>query len=67
MATLYVFLIYTPVLILFAWLLEWAVDTPAKNWACAIDIEAREEMGRAKPGEEPPKKKGFCEFICSSW
>jgi len=62
MATLYVFLIYTPILVLFSWLLEWAVDTPAKNWACAIDIEAREEMGRDKK-----PKKGFCEFICSSW
>jgi hypothetical protein len=67
MATLYVFLIYTPILILFSWLLEWAVDTPAKNWASAIDIEARLEKGRVKPGEEEKPKKGFCEFICSSW
>ena len=67
MATLYVFLIYTPILILFSWLLEWAVDTPAKNWAGAIDIEARLEKGRVKPGEEEKPKKGFCEFICKSW
>ena len=58
MAVLYVFLIYTPLLILFSWLLEWAVDTPAKNWSNKIDIESR---------NDGKKKKNFCEFICSSW
>ena len=58
MAILYVFLIYTPVLILFSWLLEWAVDSPSKRFSSTIDIEARND------GKE---KKGFCEFICSSW
>jgi len=67
MAAFYAFLIFTPVLILFSWLLEWAVDTPSKNFAGEIDIEARLEKGRVKPGEEEKPKKGFCEFICSSW
>lgn len=58
MAVLYVFLIYTPLLILFSWLLEWAVDTPAKNWSNKIDIESR---------NDGKKKKSFGEFICSSW
>ena len=58
MAVLYVFLIYTPILILFSWLLEWAVDTPAKNWSNKIDIEARQK------GEN---KSTFCEFVVKSW
>lgn len=62
MAALYSFLIYTPFLILFAWLLEWAVDTPSKNFAGAIDIETRLE-----PARDKKPKKNFCEFICSSW
>jgi len=67
MAALYVFLIYTPFLVLFAWLLEWAVDTPSKNFAGEIDLEARLEKARVKPGEEEKPKKDFCEFICGSW
>ena len=52
MAILYSFLIYTPVLILFAWLLEWAVDTPSKKWASMGDI-------MAWLGMTAKKKKGF--------
>ena len=37
LARLYVFLIFTPVLVLVSWLLEWAVDTPAKNFAAEVD------------------------------
>jgi len=58
MAILYSFLIYTPVLILFAWLLEWAIDTPSKKWASMGDIMARND------GKE---KEGFWAFICGSW
>jgi hypothetical protein len=57
-AIFYVFLIYTPILILFSWLLEWAVDSPSKRFANSVDIESR---------DDGKKKKGFCEFICGSW
>ena len=43
MAVLYVFLIYTPVLFLFSWGLEVVIDTPAKNFAHALDINSRYE------------------------
>lgn len=57
-AILYVFLIYTPIIILFSWLLEWAVDAPSKRFANSVDIESR---------DDGKKKKDFCEFICGSW
>lgn len=62
MAALYSFLIYSPVLILISWGLEWAVDTPSKKWASSIDIESRLE-----PARDGKPKKNFCEYICSSW
>jgi len=62
MAALYSFLIFTPVVILLGWLLEWAVDTPSKNFAGQIDIESRLE-----PARDKKPKKNFCEFVCSSW
>ena len=62
MAALYSFLIFSPILILIAWGLEWAVDTPSKKWASAIDIESRLE-----PARDGKPKKNFCEYICSSW
>jgi peptidoglycan/LPS O-acetylase OafA/YrhL len=37
MSLLWVFLIFTPVLFLVSWLLEIAVDTPAKNFANKVD------------------------------
>ena len=52
MAVLYVFLIYTPVLFLFVWGLEVVIDTPAKNFAYALDIYARYEAPKRKDGEE---------------
>ena len=42
-AIFYVFLIYTPILILFSWLLEWAVDAPSKRFSSAVDIESRND------------------------
>ena len=36
-ACLWVFLIFTPVLILISWLLEMGVDTPSKNFANEVD------------------------------
>jgi len=58
LAIIYSFLIYTPIIILFSWLLEWAVDTPSKKWASSTDITARDD------GKD---KDGFWGFLCSSW
>jgi len=40
-AILCVWLIYTPILILVAWILEMLVDTPSKNFAYEVDIQYR--------------------------
>jgi len=40
-AKFYIFLIYTPIIILVSWLLEMGVDTPAKNFSAEVDIAAR--------------------------
>ena len=49
LGVLYVFLIYTPVLLLVSWGLEVAFDTPGKNLAYALDVHLR--------FEDPSKKK----------
>ena len=41
MAVFYVFLLYTPVLLLVSWGLEVAFDTPGKNFAHAFDVFLR--------------------------
>lgn len=38
---LWVFVIYTPVIILISWLMEMGIDTPSKNLAGEIDRELR--------------------------
>ena len=43
LAILYVLLIYTPVLILVAWLMEILIDTPAKDFSYSLDIQVRME------------------------
>jgi len=40
-SAVYVFLIYTPVLILASWLIEFTVDTPSKNFSRDLDIMLR--------------------------
>ena len=37
----YVFLIYTPVIILASWLLTILVDDPSKDWAYELDVQSR--------------------------
>jgi len=37
-AVLYIFLIYTPVLLIVSWILEFTVDTPAKNFSFELDV-----------------------------
>lgn len=49
LAVLYVFLIFTPVLLLVSWVLEILFDTPGKNLAHALDVWMRVE--------DPTKKK----------
>ena len=45
---LYNFLIFTPLLILTAWLLTWLVDTPSKDFSYELDIELRMFKPKAK-------------------
>ena len=40
-AALYVFLIYTPIIIVISWLMEMSIDTPSKDLAGEIDRELR--------------------------
>ena len=66
MAVLYVFLIFTPVLLLFSWLLEIGVDTPSKNLAHEIDTIARYENPRKKADtDEDDRSCG--DFFASQW
>jgi hypothetical protein len=41
MAVFYVFLLFTPVLLVCSWVLELGIDTPSKDLAHAIDFIAR--------------------------
>ena len=47
---MYTFLIWTPILIVFSWVLEILVDTPSKNFAYLLDIQTRTNR------PPPPKK-----------
>ena len=38
LAIFYIFLIYTPILLLVSWLLEFTVDTPAKKFSNELDV-----------------------------
>jgi hypothetical protein len=49
LAVLYVWLIYTPVLLLVSWVLEFTVDTPAKKFSNELDVQVR----KVRP--PPPK------------
>lgn len=62
-AALYVFLIYTPIVIVISWLMEMAIDTPSKNLAGEIDRELRV----LPPGSKNKKRKSCCEFIWTNW
>ena len=60
LAILYVFLIYTPLLILGAWVLTVLVDIPSKDFAYQLDLQTRKERLPApmviKEGIEEMKK-----------
>lgn len=74
MAVLYVFLIYTPVLLLVSWGLEIAFDTPGKNLAHALDVWTRYEnpnkkkKPEAEAGEEEEEDDRTCgKFLTEQW
>jgi peptidoglycan/LPS O-acetylase OafA/YrhL len=46
-AAYYVFLIFTPILILSAWGATLFIDTPAKNLAVSLDLNARKDKPKA--------------------
>lgn len=50
-AAYYVFLIFTPILILLAWGATYAIDTPCKNLAQDIDLNARVDRPKPRPGQ----------------
>ena len=52
MAVLIVFLTWTPILIVASWVLEILVDTPSKNFAYQLDVQARVN----RPPPPKPKK-----------
>jgi hypothetical protein len=60
-------LIWTPVVILLAWLLTLAVDTPSKDFAYELDIQIRLEDPKPKKGEEPVERPSFWRFLLTSW
>lgn len=63
-ASLYAFLIYTPIIIFTSWLLEMTIDTPSKDLAGEIDRELRAVPVRSR---KPVKRKTCCEFMCTNW
>jgi len=66
-ARICVFVIFTPVLILVSWLLEWAVDTPAKNFANEVDQAERIERPKTEKEEDRPKCWKFCVYSWKVW
>ena len=62
------FFIWTPVLILFAWLCEWGIDTPAKNFANLMDQAQRADRPKPRKGEEAEEEPPTCwSFSTSHW
>jgi len=81
LALLYIWLIYTPVLILVSWILTILVDDPSKDFAYDLDIQTRlkrpapplngrptSEAGSVAEGEEEPEDYYGCwPFTKRSW
>ena len=63
LAVLYVFLIFTPVLFLVSWGLEALVDTPAKNFAHAIDVLTRFENPKKKASDDDEDDRTCSTFL----
>lgn len=66
-AAYYVFLIFTPILVVSAWGATLFIDTPSKNLAQALDINARKEKPKTPKGRKPVKEKGCLEFSLTNW
>lgn len=66
---LYNWLIFTPLLILTAWLLTWVVDDPSKNFSYELDIQTRKfKPKKNKDGvEETDQREPFWKFILLNW
>jgi hypothetical protein len=50
-AAYYVFLIFTPVLLLISWLATIAIDTPSKNLVQELDNNCKVDVPKPRPGK----------------
>lgn len=53
LAILWLFVIYTPVLLLVSWFLEFTVDTPAKNFSFELDVQVRKVRPKMFKKDKP--------------
>ena len=70
MAVLYVFLIFTPVLLLVSWLLEIVIDTPSKNFAHNLDTLTRyvnPRTGKLDEDDEEDEDRTCGGFLYKNW
>ena len=66
-AAYYVFLIFTPILILISWGATLFIDTPSKNLAQKLDLNARKDVPKPAPGRPGVKQVGCFEFSLTNW
>lgn len=66
-AAYYVFLIFTPILIVASWAATKFIDTPSKDLAQALDMNNRKERPKPRPGKPAIKQKGCFEFSMTNW
>lgn len=66
-AAYYVFLIFTPVLILISWAATLGIDTPSKNLAQELDMNCREKAPMDRKTKQPIKQKGCFDFSIQTW
>jgi hypothetical protein len=67
MAVLYCILIYTPVLILVSWAVEFLVDTPAKDFSNELDIQLRRKRPLPPDDEDPEEYYSCFNFSKRIW
>lgn len=66
-AAYWVFLIFTPVLIILSWLMTMGIDTPAKNLAQDLDMNCRIQKPKPRKGAPPVETLGWGEFFLKKW
>lgn len=66
-AAYYVFLIFTPILILASWGATLGIDTPSKNLAIKLDQNNRVEVAKPVKGRPAVKQVGCFEFALTTW